>query len=162
MAEITSSSRKTGDQGKLVLVAGIAAMSVGFAFAVGAPAAGADPIPAPSPVKTDDRGFVDSAARCDDAETVIAFGRTQRSLVAICADPDGTYQYRGVRISDDAALAVAAERTSSGGFEATNEGVTYAVSSNELLITSGDTTLFRESMVEYHAPRLPAEGTPSR
>lgn len=56
------------------------------------------------------KSFIDnSAARCDGTQTALAVGRTQRSLVVICADQNGRYEYRGVRISDGALLKAPAE-----------------------------------------------------
>ncbi len=115
----------------------------------------------PAPFATDERGFINSAARCDDTQTTDAIGRTYRSLVVICVDPNGEYEYRGVRLSDDAALRVATEPTSEGGFVVRNEGVTYAVSPTELLVTAGEKVLFREPMIEFDAPRLPTEAGPA-
>ncbi len=54
----------------------------------------------PGSLQTDDRGFIDTAARCDSSKSAIAVGRTQQSLVAICVDPRGHYEYRGVRLKD--------------------------------------------------------------
>ena len=113
-----------------------------------------------APFATDEHGFINSSARCDDTQIADAVGRTDRSLVVICVASDGKYEYRGVRLSDNAGLRVAAEPTAEGGFVARNEGVTYAVSPTQLLVTSGETVLFRESMTEFHAPRLPAESGP--
>ena len=41
-----------------------------------------------------------------------AYGRTAKSLVAICVNPDGGLEYRGVRLSDDSSLAIPASRGS--------------------------------------------------
>lgn len=141
----------------LTILAGIVDKSLNKSL----PPAHAQPAPSPNSVTftqappafpTDDRGFVNSAARCDATETALAFGRTQRSLVAICADQNGRYEYRGVRIGDAALLKVPAETTGDGGFLARNEGVTYAVSSTRLLVTSGDTVINREPMIDYRQP----------
>ncbi len=115
----------------------------------------------PAPFATDEHGFINSDARCDDTQTTDAVGRTYRSLVVICVDPNGEYEYRGVRLTDNAALRVAAEPTSEGGFVVRNEGVKYAVSPTELLVTAGEKVLFREPMIEFHAPRLPTEAGPA-
>jgi hypothetical protein len=100
----------------------------------------------------DDRGFVNSAARCDDTQTALAVGRTQRSLVVICADHNGNYEYRGVRTSDGALLKAPAQTATDGGFVAQNEGVTYAVSPTQLLVTSSGTVINQEPMIEYRQP----------
>ena len=44
----------------------------------------------------------------------MAYGRTPKSLVAICVDPSGDLEYRGVRLSDNAALELSASRGSDG------------------------------------------------
>ena len=62
---------------------------------------------------SDDQGFLNSSARCDDGQTLMLFGRTSRSLVAVCVGPDGQLEYRGVRLSDQAGLTMAASRSSS-------------------------------------------------
>ena len=98
--------------------------------------------------------YVGSAARCDDTQTLMAYGRTARALVVICVDPDGQLEYRGVRISDQAALSMAAARASSGTIIATNDGVTYVVSPTMLLVSEGDTVLYRDSWTEFHQPRF--------
>ena len=133
---------------------GLAAVAVGVAIAVASPA----PLPAasaaPAGPTSDELGYVDSAARCDDTQTLMAYGRTSRALVVICVDPDGQLEYRGVRISDQAALSMAAARASSGTIIATNDGVTYAVSPTMLLVSEGDTVLYRDSWTEFRQPRF--------
>jgi hypothetical protein len=140
------------------LVGGIAAILAALTLFLGlgvkwgtrtsVPAAGAEP----SPVPTDDRGFLNSAARCEGTNTAIAIGRTQRSLVVICPQQNGKYEYRGVRVSDGAALTVAAETTVDHGFLAETDGVTYAVSPTQLLVTAGESVINREPMIEYRVP----------
>ena len=104
------------------------------------------------------RGQFSRAA--DNTQIADAFGRTDRFLVVICVAPDAKYEYRAVRLRDNTGLRVAAEPTAGGGFVARNEGVTYAVSPTQLLVTSDETVLSRESMTEFHASRLPAEAGP--
>lgn len=118
----------------------------------------ASPVAAqPDSIATDDRGFIDTAARCSSPTFAVAFGRTQRSLVAICVQ-DGEYTYRGVRLSDDAVFTGAAAATGVGGFSAENDEVTYTFSPKELEIASGARVLRTEPMVAYVEPRLAAEG----
>ncbi len=66
------------------------------------------PAAAPDPFPVDDRGFVNSGARCEGTQTAIAIGRTPGSLVVICGDRNGRYGYRGLRLSDDAVLTTSA------------------------------------------------------
>jgi hypothetical protein len=135
---------------------GLAAAAVGV-VAVGVAIAVATPDPA-GPT-SDELGYVGSAARCDDTQTLMAYGRTARALVVICVDPDGQLEYRGVRISDQAALSMAAARASSGTIIATNDGVTYVVSPTMLLVSEGDTVLYRDSWADFHQPRFSAGST---
>ena len=84
----------------------------------------------------------------------MAYGRTTRSLVVICVDPDGELQYRGERLSDGASLKMPAGRTADGSIVATNDGVTYAVSPTMFLVSQGDEVLYRDSWTEFHQPRF--------
>jgi hypothetical protein len=101
------------------------------------------------PYPVDAQGFVNSTARCDGPETAVAIGRTQGSLVVICADPDGRYGYLGVRLSDDAVLKTSAHATPTHEFVAQNASVRYAVSPVELKITAGGSVIKQETMIEY-------------
>lgn len=116
------------------------------------PAAAAPPAPEPA-FATDDRGFVNSTARCDGTQSARAIGRTEGSLVVICAGPDGQYEYVGVRLSDEAALQTVAESSSARAFLAHSFNVTYAVSPSELRVTVGDRVIKQEPMIEYREPR---------
>ena len=99
---------------------------------------------------TDDRGFVDSTARCDPPGNAVAFGYTASSRVAICKeDASGQYQYRGVRVSDGARLILAAKSTD-GGFVAENDGITYTVTATALVISAGGQEIRDEPMVDFH------------
>jgi hypothetical protein len=70
--------------------------------------------------------------------------------VAICKDDaSGQYQYRGVRVSDGARLILAATSTT-GGYVAENDGITYTVTSTELSISAGGKQIREEPMVEFH------------
>jgi hypothetical protein len=97
----------------------------------------------------DDKGFVNTDARCEATQTAVAVGRTPGSLVVICGDSDGRYGYLGVRLSDDAVLKTVARTTHTHKFIAHNAGVTYAISPAELLITAGGAVLKQEPMVDY-------------
>ncbi len=103
---------------------------------------------------SDGRGYVDSSARCDPDQALMAYGRTARALVAICVGGDGGLQYRGVRLSDEAAVTLPAGRASDGSIVATNDGVTYSVSSVAFLVSEGDTVLYRDPWVEFRVPRF--------
>lgn len=144
---------------------GLAALAVSAAITVGSgaqvPEALAAPA-APSAPTTDDYGYVDSAARCDEAQTLMAYGRTARALVVICVNRDGQLEYRGVRISDQAGLSMTATRSPDGTIVATNNGVTYAVSPAMLLVSEGDTVLYRDSWTEFRQARFSQPSTSSQ
>lgn len=116
---------------------------------------------APAAPATDEHGFVDSSARCAANQILMSYGRTSRSLVVICVDPDGGLQYRGVRLSDGAALTMTAGRGSDGSVVALNEGVTYSVSPSTLLVSEGDTVLYRDNWTDFHQSRFSGGATPS-
>ena len=142
-------------------VGGLAALMVGAAVVLGAPTvlpgATADPSdPASDAVSSDEYGYLDSSARCDDDQTLMAFGRTSRAMVAVCVDPDGELEYRGVRVSDQAATAMSASRASDGTVIATNNGVTYALSPAMLLVSEGDNVLYSDPWIEFRQPRFSA------
>ena len=107
--------------------------------------------------RSDARGFLNSSARCSDSQVAVALGRTEKSLVVIC-EYKNAYQYRGVRQRDGATLTLPAKPTASGGFVAENDGVSYAVTPDQLLVTSDESVIARESMIEYHQPQSFAEG----
>lgn len=118
--------------------------------------AGAEPstTTSSSAYPSDGRGYVDSSARCDTDQVLMAYGRTARALIAICVDSDGELEYRGVRLSDEAAVTLPAGRASDGSIVATNDGVTYSVSSVAFLVSEGDTVLYRDPWVEFREPRF--------
>jgi hypothetical protein len=118
------------------------------------PTAGAEP----QSLATDDRGFVNTAARCNKPQFAVAVGRTQQSLVAICVDGRGHYTYHGVRLKDNSALDVPAKATADGKFIVENAGFIYTFSAKELVIASGPRVLRKEPMVAYIEPRLPSNG----
>ena len=113
----------------------------------------------PGSLQTDDRGFIDTAARCDSPKSAVAVGRTQQSLVAICVDARGHYEYRGVRLNDDSEINVSGAVMQDGKYVAQNADVTYIFSAKELMILQGWGWMVRkEPMVAFVEPRLPAGG----
>lgn len=114
---------------------------------------------APGVIQTDDRGFVDKAARCDAHRSAVALGRTEQSLIAICVDDNEQYEYRGMRVTDDYALDVPDAVMLGGKYVAHNADFTYIFSPKELMILQGWGWLIRkEPMVAFVEPRLPAGG----
>ena len=144
-----------------------ATLAVAIALTVHSPAGAAPSTTAPSTTApasfgSDEFGYLDSAARCDRSQSLMAYGRTTRSLVAICVDPSGELEYRGERLSDGASLSMPAGRTANGSIVAVNEGVTYAVSPTMFLVSEGDEVLYRDSWTEFHQPRFsPGASAPS-
>jgi len=111
----------------------------------------------PGSLQTDDRGFIDTVARCDTSKSTVAVGRTQHSLVAICVDPRGDYEYRGVRLEDGSELNVSGAVMQDGN--AHNADVTYLFSAKELMILKGwGWVLRKEPMVAFVEPRPPSGG----
>ncbi len=106
---------------------------------------------------TDDLGFIGSKARCEEGQSAVALGRTQRSMVVVCADSSGDYEYRGVRISDGAMLTTQAQSTGDGTFVANSEGSRYRVSPEELTVTSGGKLIYGDTWAFYEAPSFSAE-----
>jgi hypothetical protein len=76
-------------------------------------------------------------------------GRTKLSLIAICADGRGGYEYRGVRLSDQAMLRLPATTLANGCFGARTDAVFYTVSERKLLLTSEIRIIRDEAMVEF-------------
>jgi hypothetical protein len=127
------------------------AMCAAVATGAALPSAAAQP-----PSGVDARGFVNSAARCEPQQTAVIVGRTTKSLIAICADGRGRYEYRGVRLVDQALQRLPATTMANGCFGARSEQVLYTVSERKLLLTSGIRILRDEAMVEFKDYRLPA------
>lgn len=98
----------------------------------------------------DDQGYLDSTARCAAPDTMVVFGSTAGSRVAICSDDDGDYEYRGVRVRDGARLIVPATQSSDGAFTASNDGIDYMVTADALVISVDEKVLRDEPMVDFH------------
>lgn len=101
---------------------------------------------------SDSQGYVDSTARCASPSTLVLFGSTSSSRVAICKSPDGTFQYRGVRVVDGARLILPARQSSTGAYTAAIDGISYSVTSSSLTVTSAGKTVRDESWVDFHGP----------
>lgn len=119
------------------------------------PAAGAQP----ESFSTDDRGFINTAARCEKPKFAVAIGRTDQSLVAICVDGRGHYEYHGMRLEDRSVLTVPARATADARFIVDNAGFTYTFSPKELVIAQGPRVIRKEAMVAYVEPRLQSESS---
>lgn len=162
--------RATAATGCAAAVAALVIAGTGSLSEAGAapsPAEPASPTPTASANssdhRSDQRGYLDSSARCDDDQVAMVFGRTARALVAICVTEAGNLQYRGVRLTDGASVTLPAGRSSSGSVIATNDGVTYAVSPAAFLVSEGDTVLYRDPWVEFRQPRfedIPSSSAP--
>src|ERR1700754_796149 len=113
-------------------------------LAIGLPSALAAPA-------SDGQGYVDSTARCAPPATVVLFGSTDSSRVAICKTAGGQFEYRGVRLRDGADLVVPATQ-SGDGFVADNNGITYTVTAKSLAISQSGKTIREEPMVDFHRP----------
>jgi hypothetical protein len=155
---LTAAMVRSGTTSSLLPVAGAEPSTSPTSAPTSAPSTVETP-QTPLPTGADTKGFTNSSARC--AGDAVAIGRTEKSLVVICPGEDGNYQYRGVRLRDGAALTLTAETTDGRQFVARNDGVTYAVSPTQLLVTSGQTVINREPMTVYWAPHFAAEGAPT-
>jgi|SoiMethySBSTD1v2_1073268.scaffolds.fasta_scaffold419377_2 hypothetical protein len=111
----------------------------------------------PGTFATDSSGFIDTPARCESPTFAVAIGRTAQSLVAICADGSGHYDYRGVRLSDHSVLDAPATATADGRFVVDNAGFTYTFSPKELVIAQGARVVRTEPMAAYVEPRVSDE-----
>lgn len=131
----------------------VAAAACSALLAIGASSAYAAP-------GTDDQGYVDSTARCTSPATAVAFGSTETSRVAICKTPGGQYEYRGVRVRDGARLIVAASPSGDGVFVADNDGITYTVTAQSLVVSLGGKVIREEPMMHFHGPGAPAAPAP--
>jgi hypothetical protein len=126
----------------------VAAAACSALLATGMPSAGAAP-------DADDQGFADSTARCGEPDTAVAFGRTGDSRVAICENPDGAFEYRGVRVRDGAKLIAPASHSGGVVYVAEHDGITYTVTASSLVISADGEVIRRESMIEFHQPGKP-------
>jgi hypothetical protein len=121
------------------------------------------PLAAGAPA-SDDAGYLNSTARCEKPSTAAVFGATAESRIAVCKNTDGTFTYRGVRISDGATLVVPAEQSTDGAFVADNNGISYLVTAKSLVVSRGADVLREEPMTDYHGAQAPAQqptGTPT-
>ncbi|MGX9790154.1 hypothetical protein [Mycobacterium sp. MMS18-G62] len=148
-------TRRPGKPGRLTLatiLGGVAAST--FSGVIGLlPSAGAQP----ESFSIDDRGFINTAARCEKPKFAVAIGRTDQSLVAICVDGRGHYEYHGMRLKDRSVLTVPAKPTADGKFIIENAGFTYTFSPKELAIAQGPRVIRTEAMVAYVEPRMASE-----
>ena len=131
----------------------VSAVGASMAMSVNLPVAAAKPPSLP----TDSQGYLNSPARCGGNQTAVVVGRTPLSLVAICTDGRGHFEYRGIRLSDGAVLTLPAKSLANGCFGARTDAVNYTVSERKLLLTAGLRVLRDETMVEFKDYRIPSE-----
>src|SRR5258705_3340547 len=157
MRSVKATAWRHGKLGRLMVPVFLlcAAIIVTLAMADLLSRAGAEP----GVLQTDDRGFIDKEARCDAPRSAVAIGRTEQSLVAICVDGSGNYEYRGMRVKDSYALKVPGAVMLGGKYVARNTDFTYIFSAKELMILQGWGWVIRkEPMVAFVEPRLPVGG----
>ena len=83
----------------------------------------------------------------------------EQSVVVICVDGSGHYEYRGMRVQDSYALKVPRAAMVGGKYVARSAGFTYIFSAKELMILQGWGWVIRkEPMVAFVVPRQPAGG----
>jgi hypothetical protein len=136
-------------RGMVAALASGAAIGAAMATGTTLPTAIAQPLGS-----TDALGFVNSPVRCDPQQTAVVVGRTKLSLTAICADGRGHYEYRGVRLADQALQRLPATKLANGCFGARTDQVSYTVSERKLLLTSGPRVIRDEAMVAFKDYRV--------
>lgn len=107
----------------------------------------------------DSEGYLDSTARCAPPNQAVVFGSTSSSRVAICEAPSGSLQYRGVRVRDGARLVLPATRSDDETFIADNDGATYEVTEDALVVSIGTRVIREETMLDFHPPNASGEST---
>jgi hypothetical protein len=137
---------------------GLAAAAAAALIAVGMPLAFAAPTAAPP---SDSEGYVNSTARCTSPDTAVLFGATGSARVAICKSADGSFEYRGVRVSDGAKLIAPAKQTSTSTFVVNNAGVKYTITPTALSVTANGDTFRTETWSDFHGPEAPASSSPA-
>lgn len=126
--------------------AGSLALTLGMPSAVAAPA-------------YDSQGYLESTARCASPAQAVVFGSTSASRVAICETSSGTLSYRGVRVRDGARLILPATRSGGQTFVADNDGATYEVTEDALVVSIGTRVIREETMLDFHAPNASGSAT---
>lgn len=132
------------------LVAGLAVAAAAGATVL-VMSASADAAP-----ESDSQGYLESTARCASPATAVIFGSTETSRVAICEQADGSYQYRGVRVRDGARLVLPATATGDG-YVAENDGLSYTVTTESLVVSAGDDVLRDEPLLDVHTSEAAGE-----
>lgn len=157
MSATKSASGSAGAPMRNVVAAVLVAVATAMTTATGMalPSAAAKPPTVP----TDSQGYVDSPARCGPGQSAVVLGRTALSLVAICGDGSGHYEYRGIRLSDRAVLVLPARSMANGCFGASSDAVDYTVSERKLLLTNGLRVMRDETMTEFLDYRVAAPVT---
>ncbi|WP_264073369.1 hypothetical protein, partial [Mycolicibacter minnesotensis] len=130
----------------------------------------------------DNQGYVNSTARCASPSETVVFGSTESSRVAICevdgeyvyrgvrlrdgaklvtrvaiCEVDGEYVYRGVRLRDGAKLVIPATK-SGDGYTAENNGITYTVTEDSLVVSTGSRVIREETMIDFHTAQMTEVG----
>jgi hypothetical protein len=90
------------------------------------------------------------SARCDNSDQAVLVERTAGSAVVICRSVSGSYEYRGVRLRDGAAIKLPGATRIDGGFAAVNptNATRYETRRDGLTITQNGQSR-SESSVEY-------------
>ena len=98
----------------------------------------------------DERGFLASAARCDDGDSAQLVIRTEYSRVAICSMPSGALYYRGARNSDGLGIHLNHVEQYGSSYTAINDddGTNYQVSRAGLRIVKGGQEISSEQVLE--------------
>ncbi|AKU18983.1 hypothetical protein VV02_15765 [Luteipulveratus mongoliensis] len=98
----------------------------------------------------DYQGWVSTpTARCNYIDPAMMVASSKSTKIVICRTETGAYYYRGHSTKSGQAIEIANPVKVSGGWRVDNKGVTYDISSAELWIHRGTTSLLREPMTAY-------------
>lgn len=99
----------------------------------------------------DTHGFTDHPdVRCDDDDRAAMVMRTTQSLVVVCRRKSGALYYKGMRLSDSAAIRLEGAVSSPDGYAVTNpsDGTRYELTKRGLVIVIGGQVAASEDAVE--------------
>ena len=107
----------------------------------------------PIPVSgADTQGFIDApSARCDNQDRAAMVMRTPDSLVVVCRADEASLYYKGMRLSDSAAIRLDGATSTPGGYTVTNptDGTRYVLSSQGLEVIIDGQQVSAESASQY-------------
>lgn len=100
----------------------------------------------------DNQGFTTlRGARCDGGDVAALIERTTQSALVVCRSGSGGFYYKGVRLSDSAAIALGNAYPTNGGFDVVNpaDGTQYQIRQDGLTIIVNGQVAASEPSVEF-------------